>query len=243
MKTSNKILVGVLVFALAFLTAVHLVIYARYKAGRYVTSRHLREERFDSYPATGNLLLVSLAGLDNVTLVPSDTPRVEIEKGASGRPHLQFGDGVLSLRGDTLVSSPAGGMQRIKSYRQVVVYLPSGVPVQADFCGLTLMGSADSLHAPGNHSVKLNETDFHIGWVNRDLPGGNYFDSLQVDPATRSSVDIYSGATLRSLTINLSAANLDDNQARIGRIYLQADTSSTIKLSGANLANTRFILK
>ena len=242
MRTSNKILAGTFIAILLIITGIHLGLYAKYKSNDFVTMKYLHEERFDSYPLKG-IESVSLSGLQNVTIIPSDTARVEIEKNGDRILVHDFASGVLTIKGDTTITNNNGMAERIRSWRNVIIYLPLHQDIKSDDCEITIKGGLDSLKAP-SVSASMNETTLHVGFGQRsDNISGNYFNKLSITKYSHGNFDMSEYAVVRDISMDLTSSGFEDNNASFGSITVNADSSSTVKLNGRNIAKTKFTLK
>src|SRR6266700_4411475 len=121
MKTSNKILLGTFLTGMATVTLIHVALYARYKSGNIVALAGADNSQLESvsFPV---IKFVSMDGLQNCTLIPADSMRLEIEK--PNRSEVFF-----KQSGDTLfVSSDKHPGNKFFSgsptYQPVKIFIP-----------------------------------------------------------------------------------------------------------------------
>ena len=79
MRTSNKILLGTILTAIFLISAIHFVLYAKYKNGDYTTPKIIEFDRFDHYKIP-NIKRIVASHISNITIIPSDTALMDIEK-------------------------------------------------------------------------------------------------------------------------------------------------------------------
>lgn len=242
MRTSNRILGGTLLIILLALTAIHAALYAKYRQKNFVTLQHLHNERYDSYNLKG-ILSVSITGFQNVTIIPADTARMEIEKSGNGELHYEFSNGALGIKGDTLIMRNNSNPDRIKSYRNVILYLPRTQVIKSDGCGLTIQGTRDSTTA-SSIVLDLTDTELHLGNGKRpDNSSDNVFDKISITKSDRGSIEIAGDVIIKELSLDVDSSNFDDGSAAIGILSVYADSASVIKLSGKNITKAKFTLK
>ena len=242
MRTSNKILAGTFIIVLLIITGIHLALYAKYKSNDFITMKYLHEERYESYPLK-EIRTVSLTGLQNVTIIPSDTARVEIEKNGERRLVHEFTNGVLIIKGDTTITNNTGTPERIRSWRSVIIYLPANQAIKSDDCELTIRGTKDSTKL-FSINAEMNTTELHLGELNMsESAHGDYFSRISISKSVGGSVDISQNAVVKEMNIDIETGNFEDNNAALGVINMVADSTSTIKLSGKNIAKTKFTIK
>jgi len=242
MRTSNKILGGTLLIILLILTAIHAALYAKYKQNNFVTLKHLHTERYDSYDLKG-IQSVSITGFQNVTVIPADTARMEIEKSGTDKLRYEFSNGALVMKGDTLIMGNNNNPDRIRSYRNVILYLPRTQVIKSELCGLTIQGAKDS-STVSSLVLDLTDTELHLGNENRDDNStGNVFDKISVTKSKGGSIEIAGAVVAKELNLDIESSNFDDGSSAIGALSVHADSSSVIKLSGKNIAKAKFTLK
>jgi len=242
MRTSNKILLTVFVALLLMLTSIYGAIYVKYTNGNFITSAKIHEERYDVYPVTG-VQSVSITGLERVTIIPSDTARLEVEKQVDEKPLHVFDKGVLTLAGQKIVNNSDGTTAIERNYRDVLIYLPYNQIINADNCNLTLNGTTDTMK---NLSVQLSlkETNLMLGTtVPMNDKGIGNFSSVNISQATGGNINIVTGAVIKRIEAKLDASRFSDGGASVDSLILAADKSSTISITGNNIPNTSFISK
>ncbi|MBS1611086.1 MAG: hypothetical protein JSS70_20500 [Bacteroidetes bacterium] len=242
MRTSNKILAGTLIVVLLILTGIHLALYAKYKNNDFITIKDLHEEQYDSYSLKG-IQTVSLSGLQNVIIRSSDTARVEIEKGGDRKLVQSFANGILTIKGDTTIVGNSGATERLRSWRSVIIYLPLNQDIKSDDCEITIQGGPDSSKAP-SITGEMNSTTLHFNTRDyNNTTSANYFNKVLLTKYSHGSLTISQSVVIKEANINMDSSSFEDNDASLGGININADSSSTLKLSGRNIAKTKFTLK
>src|ERR1700759_78105 len=101
MKTSDKLLLLFFILALAFFGAIHLTLYAQLRQGHTYIYMEPRDGWARSYEGKAPAML-ALEGNINVTLIPSDSFYVDVQKEGEKRVscRLTTGDSLL-VKGDT----------------------------------------------------------------------------------------------------------------------------------------------
>src|ERR1700733_3371730 len=156
MRTSNKILLGIFVGPLIIITCIHVALYAKYKSGHYVAMQTVQEDRYTT-AYYKNISTVSVYGLNNFTIKPSDSIKLEVEKSRDGHLHYSFDGNTLVIHGDTTIKHSNGTSDYNRSYESVTLYLPLGTTVSADNAEITLYGTKDSLKAQAYHFTLVND--------------------------------------------------------------------------------------
>ncbi|MCW3120109.1 MAG: hypothetical protein JWM28_4191 [Chitinophagaceae bacterium] len=242
MRTSNKILLGTFLAILFIITAIHAALYAKYKRNDFITMTSLHNERYNTYDIK-DVRSVSLSGLQNVTIIPSDTARLEIEKNENNKVHYQILDGALTIKGDTTIMKNNKEPERIRSYQDVILYLPQVQKIKADFCELVIHGNK-GIARTDSLAIELNETVLHLGgWNRNDGTAVGRFNKINVEKTKESSIDITGDLVIKNMGLNLETSNFEDGSLTCDSLFINTDNSSSVKLSGKNIAKTKFAFK
>lgn len=242
MKTSNKILLGTFLLVLVIITAIHAAIYAKYKRNDFITMQVLHDERYASYTLS-NVQALSLISLGNVKIVPSDTAKLEIEKDGGKELRHDIVNGVLTIKGDSVVDHWSNSFDRVRNSREVIIYLPRIQHIQAEFSELDIQGVKDSLKAL-SFSLDIANTDVHFsGNYEENKHSVNSFDQITVTKASHSTVNFSDNTFVKALNLALDSTEFEDGGADFNSISINSDSKSSVKLSGKNIKKTKFILQ
>jgi hypothetical protein len=227
MKTSNKILLGIFLTIILLTTAVQLMVYAKYKRGEYVK---FNREDFNQLtrveiPA---VRFISIKGMGNCGIMYGDKPTLEIQKERVSPLTYRVVNDTLFIIGDTThtIDDQERGN---RNYNHVKVYLPATVQINATNSDLRIGGAADSTSAP-SYTVKL-EKDSHL-FINNNA--AVYFNQLNIN-SNQSKIDLNDHAFINGLNVQLINSNINDNEAVIRNLTMDADSKSTVTLSGKNI--------
>ena len=265
MKKSNKLLLLTAVLPLILLGLVHLSLYARYKAGNFVTEKQLRSERYERKELPAPVVLW-VRGVDYVDVIPSDTFAVEFDKQITRKrtqvvqagmaaysylPELHYsrrGDTleIVGLNTDTLaLLSHPGEKQGAWSFPRITLYCRGIRTMAVEMGHVTLHQEKRPALAPASRLI-LNNSSFSIGDGDIDntdlLPIPYYYDTLRVEEAKSSSLLLSLNTAFRDLTVELDSSSfIDDNNAKIEALHIRCDEHSKINLNGANLRKVQMI--
>jgi len=242
MRTSNKILLVVFLAILVILTGLYGAVYAKYRNNDFITSAKLHEENYDIYKIDG-VQSVSLTGLEYVTIIPSDTARIEIEKMKGAKALHTFTNGMLAVKGDTIITYKDGTTNRERSYRDIIIYLPLMQNIKSDFCNLHVKGAKDSTKA-AIVQLELDDTELQLGNSNREEANSTEnFRTIIISKANGGLVEISNNSVINKMELNLQSARFEDGGATFDSLSVSADTNSTISITGKNIPKTTFISK
>lgn len=218
---------------LVILTLIHLSLYAKYKSGNYIAMKTVEEDRFMHQPLT-HITHVSVYGLNNFKLAPSDSSRLEIEKMEENHLHYFIQGDSLVIHGDSMVSRPGQPVNIERSYQAVNVFLPASAIIVANNSELRIAGSNDSLKARSYQVYLTGSASFKIE-ENGDDSSHQYFKELAIAADHSSGIELTANTSLLSLQLNLVESYFTDNGALINKLSVAADKASTITLKGNNL--------
>jgi hypothetical protein len=263
MKTSDKLLLILLLSALGIFGAVHLALYARYRQGNFLGEKELNEQGFIKYRGPAPVAL-SLKGNMIVRIIPSDNFSVEIEKDGGG-PGQDGGlngpkaviEGVeaagsrkLSYHadGDTLIIrgnpfpeiDPHGAWQSYFNFPRVNIYAGQLKSIRVSGGMVDLKGE----ERPGQFHTALffrnalcwiGESDENYNW--KWSPA--YYDSVRIQ-ADNSKLVLHANATIKKLTVQLDdGSEIDELKARVDHSSIACSANSRINMTGATLKNLR----
>lgn len=235
MKTSNKILLGIFLTVILLTTTVHLMVYAKYKRGEYVKFK--REEIVPmasvEIPA---VRFISIKGMGNCSVLPGGKPQLEMEKEKIGRVTYRVVNDTLVIIGDTLQTIDEL-QQGIRNYNLVNIYVPATVQINGTYSIIRVGGAADSASAP-SYSVMLKK-DSHLFINNRSHDkAAVYFNHLNIN-SDQSKIDLDDHSFINELNVQLIKSKIDDKDAAIKTLTMDADPKSTVTLSGKNIKSLK----
>jgi hypothetical protein len=232
MRTSNKILLTVFLAMIVALTTIHVTLFAKYKTGDFITLKEAREEQFDRHDLKKVNYIVA-SGLENFTIIPSDTLRLEIEKGHMVKFFIT-GDSLV-IHGDSNTTAPGEKENRIRSSQEVNLYLPSAEKITADFCDVELKAAKDSSSAKMYDFDLVNTSNFHISGNNYNDSAYKYINRLFIKASNSSVIEFTKYVSIAELKMVLNDSQFDDKDASINKLTMDADKSSTLTLKGDHL--------
>jgi hypothetical protein len=245
MKTSNKILLGIFLTIILLTTAVQLMVYAKYKRGEYVK---FKQERFSQMTAVEipAVRFISIEGLGNCSVLPGDKPRLEVKIEKVGRVIYRVVNDTLFLIGDTAITIDE--LERgTRNYSYVNLYLPATVQVKAVYSNLGINGAADSSNMP-SYTIRLEKNSYFFinkrnphdkkistqGHENGDDKPTAYLNQLNIS-SEQSKIELDGHSFINDLNVQLINSNIDDKEAVIKKLTMDADSKSTVTLSGNNI--------
>jgi hypothetical protein len=259
MKKSNKLLLYTVLLPLVLLGLIHLSLYARYKAGKFVTGRQLHTELYErkEFPSPPVLLV---RGVYNILVIPSDTFAVEYDKkfirvrteitreGAqtsSNIPALHYyhkGDTLEIIGYDTLSMKSDPDEKKITSFPSIVLYCRNIRTMGFEGGNISIQQEKRPALAPVSLLIMKNGT-CTLGDPHNDRTGSvpDNYDDLRIE-SINSSIFLNPNIAIRNLHLEMdSTSYIDDNSARIGRLGIRCSDRSKINLHGANLNNLNIV--
>lgn len=233
MKTSNKILLGAFLVIILIITGVHLALYAKIKSRDFVPAKQATEESSNNY-ALPAIRYVSVTGLLNCYISPLDKPQLSVPKRNDSRISYRIMNDTLIIQGDSLTTLTEYE-QGARNRQLVELYLPQDVQVKLAYGTIWLTGSKDTANAP-SWSIELAK-EAHLGVNMRPEPNTKLFLNRLDLVVNKSSAEFDNNSVINALTVRAKASLILCRNASIKKLSLNADSSSTITLSGANLKN------
>ncbi|MFT3936643.1 MAG: hypothetical protein QM726_23665 [Chitinophagaceae bacterium] len=240
MKTSNKIILGIFTLPLLILTLLQLALYAKYKSGNYISMKVEQENRFIKKSFT-NISHIAVYGINNCSIMPSDSLRLEIEKSENGHLHFAVVGDSLIIHGDTIVSRGDGRTEAERSYQDVNLYLPlATVGILANNSDVSLKGSKDSTKSASYFFSVVNDGSLKVE------DGGDdnthvYFKGLTINASHSSGIELTSHTRVNDLQLTMVESAFTDNGAMIDKLMIDADKLSNISLKGDNLRKLNMV--
>lgn len=230
MKTSNKILLGAFLTALLILISLHITIYAKYKNGDYT---EVSDTMWMPNMATLSLDDVKVVAVDNIESVAlhlSDSSKLQYEKAAEDEENML----TFTKKEDTLFV--AGKSRRNKEgrwYKQTHLYLANGLPLKA---------INTNLHFEARPGMSASSFSLSMDHATIDIKNlGNAaapLSSARIEAINRSHVYLEETA-IRQLDVLLRDSYFEDKSLTTDSLTINTDTTSQIKLNGANLIKAK----
>ncbi|MBO9632247.1 MAG: DUF4097 family beta strand repeat protein [Chitinophagaceae bacterium] len=234
MKKSNKIIAlifGLLILIPALVVATILI---RYRNGDFT---RIEDERNEKSVSLTGIHHVILRGFANVNVYPSDSFFVQYTsfKGET-EVRLNYNGDSVSITGDSTRSISEGNEQK-QLYTQNAnvfnIYIPSTSTLTAIKCTMKL-----NAPKPGSVSkeLNLNLIASQLGSDDRYYSQPDFsLRNLNIT-ADSAEVVLLKYCSIEQLNIGLrNESTLDASKAKTGLITFQADSSSTLQLSGPQL--------
>jgi hypothetical protein len=230
MKTSNKLLLGIFLTIILLATTVQLMVYAKYKRGEYVKFEREEISPMNSLEIPA-VRFISIKGLGNFDVLPGDKPKLEIQKGKTGGISYRVVNDTLVIIGDT--SHTIDDLQRgMRNFSHVNVYLPATTQITATYSNLRVNGAVDTVNAP-SYSVRL-ERNSRLNIYNRNHDAAVYFNQLNIS-SEQSEIELGESSLIKEVNVQLISSKIDDKESEIKKLTVEADSKSTVTLSGKNI--------
>jgi hypothetical protein len=238
MKTSNKILLGVLLAFMLILTGIHLALFAKYKSGDFASANQIPDD-MDRH-SLPDIKYVSITGLVNCYLIPAEKPAIEINKDKGSRISYKVVGDTLVVTGDS-AATKEDYERGVRNHQLVNLKLPSTEQVKLTYGSLFLLGGDDSVHAP-SFSIELT-THAHLGIIQREpVTTKTFFNRLDL-VTNKSTVELDDNTMINELNVRSVSSNLIYKQASIKNMTMDADSNTAVTLSGKNLKSLTEISK
>jgi hypothetical protein len=257
MKTSDKLLLGTLVAAMALIGGAQLALYARYRKGEILTAKAIYRQNHvtTALPAPGYL---RIKGVFDTYFIPADTFAIEYEKGGIRRGDFIYAVGPGQVRkkegeelviqpryyrsGDTLVidgSDPQVGWPAM-GVRTLKVYGLTGGTIELESGSAYMEGKKGG--EGGDYRILLKRNILYLGQgaVEADTADAadtgkiGHIRTLSVSATDGSQFEFSQWVQIRQLSLDLdSTSSLSELHGwNAGQIHLRADNRSQFSVSG-----------
>lgn len=237
MRTSNKIILSLILTAVLLFAGLFLTVRIKYANGaivkRDVTAEPLSAWA-DVHPIAGPIRSVLIRGLNDVVIVPAGAPRVEIAKEMKNAITWKFENGVLTVMADSVIKEDG---KRLVRGGHVELFLPHTDSITIEDCTAYLKNTADT--ALASFKLNISQSVFHVLADKRQSNNGpTRYGTLQLN-ARSSAIMLGGGIFINELDVNLASSQLEEteegaNYSNKPRITL--DGPSVLRVSGKNLS-------
>jgi hypothetical protein len=219
MKKSNKLLLVGFLTGLLLITAIHVSLYAKYKAGNYTiynAEEDLKRQSLHTFP---NILFVSLRNVPEGTVRFGDVAKME--KGDEDIVYVQKGDTLLISGTDSLGS-------RNIDY-PVTFHLPYNATLSVVNSFLSFRGGKKM--AESTPVIYLQKSQALFSGTETPLRFGH----LKVVASDSSAVMFHGNTQVSNLEVQLSTSSIEYNGGDFGQLSITTDSASHISLQSKHL--------
>jgi hypothetical protein len=250
MKTSNKILLTLILLGFGIFTAVHLTLYAKYKNDDITTERMLLNKWFTKYNLQTPTYL-SVKSFENIIIIPSDSFYFELQKQPNGKAgykvihdSLFTGPDQVQLKSnDGRIITALNAPVKPLGTQQLNLYCPTISKINIEDANIFFRGSTDPARVDFN--IKISNCSFNFSnRITYDTSYSNrFYDDITIH-AKKSYIELNKKVVIKNLTVSLDdASQLQDNKSMIENIYLNCGDKSAVHLSGENLKKVKPIVQ
>jgi hypothetical protein len=220
MKKSNKLLLGGFLALLLLISAIHVSLYAKYKAGNYTiynAEEDLIPQAIESFP---NVLLVSVRNVRGATVTFGDVAQME-KSDESDVHYVRKGDTLLIAGND---STNQGGFRHAVSFK-----LPRNATLTAFNSSLSF--KTDVKTGENNPVIYLQKSAAVFDGTNGSLRLGH----VKVIASNGSTVAFKDNTQVNSLDVQLSGSSFEYDDGDFGQLSIVTDSLSRISLPSKHL--------
>ena len=220
MKKSNKLLLAGFLAVILLISAIHITLYAKYKAGDYTVynpEEDLVPQAMQSFP---NILVVSVRNVSGATVKFSDV--AEFEKGTDESIHYV-------QKGDTLVITGKDDPNRKDNWHPVTIHLP----YNASF---SLFNS--SLSIEQGKKIAQNNPVFYLEKSEVHFSGGRsglQFGHVKLVASDSSTASFKGNTQVANLDVQLLNSSINCSEGNFSQVSIVTDSLSRISLQSKDL--------
>jgi hypothetical protein len=224
MKKSNKLLLGGFLLGLLLITAIHVTLYAKYKAGDYTiynAEDDLTPQSMQTFP---NILFVSVRNVPDARVKFSDVAQVEKDTD-EGIQYIRRGDTLLITRKDTTNKE---GLSYPLSFS-----LPHNATLSVYNSSLSFIS--------GKHSVDINPV-IHLQKSQAFFSGSEgqlRFGHMKVTASDNSTIALQGNTQVANFEVQLSHSGIEYGDGDFGQLSITTDSLSRISLQSKHLLKAK----
>lgn len=220
MKKSNKLLAGGFLTALLLITAVHITLYAKYKAGDFTVYRaadHLTSGPVQLFP---NILFVSVRNVSDASVEFNDVAGVEKD---------EEDDVSYVQKGDTLLITGRDSLDQRGVRHRVAFSMPYNATLSAFNSSLSFETGKKT--AESNPVVYLQKSKAFFSGRESPLQLGR----VKVLASDNSTAEFHGNTQISRLDVQLSGSSLELTEGTFGQLSILTDSLSHISLPAKHL--------
>ncbi len=198
MKTSNQALILLILTTVALTISVPLILRHRLSASNFKMLHSDQSFEFDR-KLFGNIRVVLLKHINNATVVPADSFKIDVEKSSAQEILMQVSNDTLEIS-----SRHNSARQRIR------IFLPESIALSSSGSSLLVRGALAMFDSLRMH-INLSHSRMEIVSVFKDEKVPQYWDHLILSGSDSSSVNISGTAIINRLEMeNVNELKLGD---------------------------------
>lgn len=232
MRTSNKILLGLLVAAILLFTTLFGAVRIKYNNGQIVKGTDLAQREPDhEVPLKGDFKRVDIIGLGDIMIIPSNVLKLK-KWDQDNNVTCYIQDGVLHIRPKNLTGRDSTRLNT--TYEHVELFLPTVDSINVISGNITLKNINDSAVQRTVFNFELNAGS-ELKIENDGRSENDFFEHLRVNASAGTAIRFYGMATVKQADIILKSAVFEDMGTNFGKLNIQTDSTSQINIQGHNL--------
>jgi hypothetical protein len=225
MKKSNKLLLGAFLAVFLISLCIHLALYASLKSGNHTAYKEDEDKNRITHTLP-TIRYVSLRGVREVVIYASDTSRLQFLY-KEDEQAFRF-----QQQGDTLFLSRIDTLQKNEWHARLLLGVADGAFIKAAASSVVLRGR---MHGAAKTTFDINVMG---GELKAETENTAPFETLRVQASGNTQIRL-GNARIGKLNVMLNDSYLEDEDARIDSIRLQADETSRVLFSGSNFSKAK----
>jgi hypothetical protein len=230
MRTSNKILSGLLLTAIILFASLFITVRVKYANGA-ITKRATINNWSDVHRIKEPIKSVRISRLSNILIIPADSVRLDIWKENDGAVKWRVQDGVLIIESDTTKANRHGEHY---AFGHVELFIPNVDSVYMEDSRGEFKRILDTMQLNPIYNFQLNRTVLN---VRHDPRGGTptFYELIHINAGPSSAVHFDEAVRVANAAVSLQGASFEDNNASFDKLSIRSDSSSSINIKGHNL--------
>ena len=234
MRTSNKILIGLLLATIFLFTGLFAAVRIKYNNGSIVKNNEggIEQKKADQ-PIKGPVKRVSLYMLSDVMIVPSDSLRLKIWDYENSKIKYRIQDGVLIIEGaDTTGLRPGDHLE--PAYQHIELFIPRVDSIYAFDSRINLHSIMDSGEIGPSYNFQLEVSHLNVNKVNFNHNSPTMYGRISVNATMGSDVTFNAGVHIDEADLRLHNAVFEEH-CTFDKLRIQTDSAASLRIQGGNL--------
>jgi hypothetical protein len=240
MKTSNKILLGILLTGFGYLAYAQIALHIKYVNKDFTDPVKYNTFFYDEHKFN-HIRHVRLTGLAECNIIFSDSVKLSIEKSSVSYVTFHVREDTLIVNGE-YHSDISANHKLFNSPQNVKLYFPAGIDVFALNSNINIKGNnkQDSGYSCRFDITACNLfTRYNNGVDSLD----RYFNNLVINEGKDSQVILFRNDHFNTVDVALDHSMINDYHAKIERMNITTDSSSVVVVTGGNINKLNAVIR
>jgi len=233
MRTSNKLLLGLLAATIFLFTSVFAAVRVKYSRGQVVEDKEVMEDiqQNQRVALQGAVRQVKITALADVIIIPSDSLKLLIWGNGDSAVKYHLQDGMLTIEADTVKTRR--NYQEDRAHQHVELFLPGTDSIYVQQSHLVIKNTKDTARITAPFNIQLAASDLAVA---KDYQlRTSHFGTFKINASAGSYLHFPQDIIVDEAVISLQDTKFNDEGCVFNKLSLQMDSVSSINIKAQNL--------